>query len=173
MKKLKNNKKGFTLVELLVVIVILSVIIIILGNTALPMMGKLKKNGMLTYAERVVSNAATSIQADSITNPTIAGKGYSIEDLMGSKSYFGCVYVKVDNTTGSPVYTYTVLMYSKADKYQFKGETTTATFDGDIDTLAPGYGGSIPATNLYNSTTCNVAPTASSIYKEAAPAATP
>ena len=48
------NKKGFTLVELLAVIVILALLIIITANAILPMMKKSRQSAMVVYAERVV-----------------------------------------------------------------------------------------------------------------------
>ena len=55
MKKL--NKKGFTLVELLAVIVILALLIVVVATTALPAMRNAKKDALETYANRVVEQA--------------------------------------------------------------------------------------------------------------------
>ena len=53
MKKL--NKNGFTLVELLAVIVILALLIVIVANTAIPAMNNAKKKALQTYAQ--INNA--------------------------------------------------------------------------------------------------------------------
>lgn len=55
MKKL--NKKGFTLVELLAVIVILALLIVVVATSVLPALNNAKKSALKTYSERVKSNA--------------------------------------------------------------------------------------------------------------------
>ena len=63
--KVKKNQKGFTLVELLAVIVILAVIILIAINAVLPQMEKARKN---SFADEVLSYAKaaeTKLVADS------------------------------------------------------------------------------------------------------------
>ena len=79
---LKNNKKGFTLVELLAVIVILALLIVITANTVLPMMNKTEKSGMITYADRVLSTAAASVQADTLVSGNTPTFYYKISALM-------------------------------------------------------------------------------------------
>ena len=126
MKNVSLNKKGFTLVELLAVIVILALLIVITANTVLPMMNKSKDNAMVVYAERVLSNASASYQADTITSGSKAEKGYSIKDLMGTDAeYYGCV--KVAPVSGSTDYTYTIVMYDDNNAKKIEGYTTTAT----------------------------------------------
>ena len=57
---MKNlNKKGFTLVELLSVIVILSVVVLIATNAVVPMMGSAKKQVLATEANRIYAAAKT------------------------------------------------------------------------------------------------------------------
>lgn len=90
---LKKNKKGFTLVELLAVIVILALLIVVTANTVLPMMNKSKQNAMVVYAERVLNTASSFFQADSITD-SATSKNYSIAELMGEDNYYGCVNVE-------------------------------------------------------------------------------
>lgn len=55
MKKL--NKKGFTLVELLAVIVILALLIVVVATSVLPALNNAKKSALKTYSERVKTNA--------------------------------------------------------------------------------------------------------------------
>ena len=57
MKRL--NKKGFTLVELLSVIVILSVVVLIATNAVVPMMGSAKKQVFATEANEIIKHAWT------------------------------------------------------------------------------------------------------------------
>ena len=56
MKKLMN-KKGFTLVELLAVIVILAVIILVAMNAVIPQMEKARKSAFVTEAETYINGA--------------------------------------------------------------------------------------------------------------------
>lgn len=64
---MKLNKKGFTLVELLAVIVILALLIVVVANTALPAMNNAKKSTLETYAKRVVEQAKTLHTSAEIT----------------------------------------------------------------------------------------------------------
>ena len=113
MKKMLKNKKGFTLVELLAVIVILALLIVITANTVLPMMNNSKQSGMVTYAERVLNTASSMYQADSITGGSNDPRDYSIEKLMGEKTYFGCVQVK---PTSTGAYAYKINIYDSQNK---------------------------------------------------------
>ena len=135
MKKLKNNKKGFTLVELLAVIVILALLIVITANTVLPMMKKSKKSGMVVYAERVLNNAGTAFQADLITYNAESGatktKNYSIKELMNADDYYGCVKV-----TGDPSsYDYSIIIYDAANKIKMQGYAAKTIVSSDVDTV--------------------------------------
>lgn len=136
MKNVCLNKKGFTLVELLAVIVILALLIVITANTVLPMMNKSKQNAMVVYGERVLSNASTSFQADSISAGLTQPQYYSIETLMGQADYFGCVKVAYNSTTKK--YEYNILMYDNNNKMKLEGKTTSTTIkkaaDKAIDT---------------------------------------
>ena len=91
MKKL--NKKGFTLVELLAVIVILALLIVIVANTALPALNSSKLRTLETYAKRVAEEAKTVYTTDCVlTNNTGASAtgncasshSWSITDIMGA-----------------------------------------------------------------------------------------
>lgn len=68
MKRL--NKKGFTLVELLAVIVVLALLIVVVASTALPAMNNAKKNTLETYTKRVVDQVKGLY-----ANAEIAGAG--------------------------------------------------------------------------------------------------
>lgn len=82
MKRL--NKKGFTLVELLAVIVILALLIVVVATTALPAMNNAKKNALETYAKRVVENAKSLVAADS--SKCTATAKCTVTDIMGSEA---------------------------------------------------------------------------------------
>ena len=80
MKKL--NKKGFTLVELLAVIVILALLIVVVANTALPAMRNAKTKSLKTYAERVVEQAKALKISDE--SKCVSGTPCKLADIMGS-----------------------------------------------------------------------------------------
>lgn len=114
------NKKGFTLVELLAVIVILALLIVITANTILPMMSKTKKTAMVTFADRVLRNVETELMINSDYNEV---KVYKISELMGQDNYYGCVFYDktffpVTYDLSDPVLI--VVMFSKKDKYMLK-----------------------------------------------------
>ena len=64
---MKKNRKGFTLVELLAVIVILALLIVIVANTAIPAMNNAKKKSLQTYAEKVVQKAKENCAAEKMS----------------------------------------------------------------------------------------------------------
>jgi len=136
MKNILKNKKGFTLVELLAVIVILALLIVITANTILPLLGRTKETGMTTYAERVLNNAVTSLEADKVVEEELeAGdvKFYRIKnDLTDNDSYFGCVKV---NATSSG-YTYEIKMFTNKDElylYSTAAINDITNLSGKID----------------------------------------
>ena len=76
-----KNKKGFTLVELLAVIVILAVIILIAVNAVLPQMRKARRNSFIDEAINFAKAAETAYVSDSLK-----GEGrtcYNVADLKG------------------------------------------------------------------------------------------
>lgn len=133
MKNVCLNKKGFTLVELLAVIVILALLIVITANTVLPMMNKSKQNAMVVYAERVLSNAAAEYQADSITLGNAEPGIYSITRLMGGNNeYVGCVKVERNGDN----YKYSINMYDHNNQYSLeKADLTSGVFEDSATDL--------------------------------------
>ena len=61
-----RNKKGFTLVELLAVIVVLAIIIIIALPNVINAMNRAKEGSFKIYAKRAISDAQSSYQADEL-----------------------------------------------------------------------------------------------------------
>lgn len=125
MKKL--NKKGFTLVELLAVIVVLAVIMLLAVNAVIPQMNKARKNAFVTEAQSVIDAASTYYQNAMLTgendNITAAGGCVSVEDLKGEyldkddDNFTGSVNISIDASTN--VATYTV--YLSNGQYQISG----------------------------------------------------
>ena len=77
---MKTNKKGFTLVELLSVIVILSVVVLIATNAVVPMMNGAKKQVLATEANKFIATAKTLYLNEGVTGT----KCYTYEDVINS-----------------------------------------------------------------------------------------
>ena len=103
MKKL--NKKGFTLVELLAVIVVLAIIMVLTLPTVMNSLSSARQSTFLLYASRMLDTAADKYQSDVLLNG--GKKCYTISELNGenTSSYKGRVLISTDGTT------YTIQMY--------------------------------------------------------------
>ena len=103
MKKL--NKKGFTLVELLAVIVVLAIIMVLTLPTVMNSLSSARQSSFLLYASRMLDTAADKYQSDVLLNG--GKKCYTISELNGenTSSYKGRVLISTDGTT------YTIQMY--------------------------------------------------------------
>lgn len=126
MKKVLKNTKGFTLVELLAVIVVLAVIILIAMPSVMSAMDKARKNSLYTEASEIIKIAQTAY-ADDMMNATVPanteGYCYSLEYLIDagymdknlggtgeSATEYGSVLLKVDS---DGIATYTVWLTNK------------------------------------------------------------
>lgn len=95
-----KKKNGFTLVELLAVIVVLALIMVIAIPSVLDVMSQARKSTFVEYSQKVISNTLTEYAIDS--NNSIPGAGvyvYDINQDLGSLhqgSFKG--YVVVDAT---------------------------------------------------------------------------
>lgn len=95
-----RKKNGFTLVELLAVIVVLALIMVIAIPSVLDAMNSARRNSFVLMVEKVVKDATTSYVTDS--QSTIPGAGTYIYDIKNdfnytsSGNYTG--YVLVDAT---------------------------------------------------------------------------
>ena len=96
-----NNKKGFTLVELLAVIAILAILVIIALPNVIGMFNNAKKQVFLTEAQTVASTSEKEFMSNAIsgTNENIFCKSKSNEknplDMTGEKKYY---YVELNNS---------------------------------------------------------------------------
>ena len=76
-----KNKKGFTLVELLAVIVVLAIIMIIAVPSVLNSMTDARRNSFVVYAEKLINSAQAQAQATQMVNG-IPSKCYDIDELI-------------------------------------------------------------------------------------------
>ena len=110
-----KNKKGFTLVELLAVIVVLAIIMIIAIPNVTEAMNNSKKSSLVLEAKKAYSAAVQMVASDELLNGSINAKTcytFSYLDIKGGGKYSG--YVTVDttaagaNTISSKVYKVTI-----------------------------------------------------------------
>jgi prepilin-type N-terminal cleavage/methylation domain-containing protein len=135
MKK-KTNRKGFTLVELLAVIVILAILILLAMPTALRIMADARKDAFAIEAQSIISAAQTAYVTEGRTGATCfvysgaAAADSDLADYVDVKSaYRGEVNVTIDGTTGSPIFTITLFNGTGTDAYKITG--VKDALDGD------------------------------------------
>ena len=119
---MKINKKGFTLVELLAVIVILALLIVIVANTAIPAMNNAKKKSLQTYAQKVVQKAKENCAAEKM-----AGVENTCKDKTGAAA--SCCGDITDLTV--------IMGEDAGDSYKI-GTAIKLTYDGNIAKVASG-----------------------------------
>lgn len=98
---MKLNKKGFTLVELLAVIVVLAVIMVIAIPTVIDSMNSAKKNSFVMYGQKMITAAMSKVQGDALDG--VAAKSvYKFSELVASSGqYKGYVSYSNGNYTVS------------------------------------------------------------------------
>ena len=140
---MKNNKKGFTLVELLAVIVILAVVILIAVTAVLPRMEKARKNSFVDEALAYIK-AAQEANVASQMNGGAGTTCFSIEnDLNGAYiEKKGDTYTGVVEKSGN-----NWVIYIKSSKYMIDGKTQPFTVDGSNP--------SVVAAGTLTKTTCS------------------
>ena len=142
MKKILKNKKGFTLVELLAVIVVLAVIILIAMPSVMNSMAKARRNSFVIEANEVIKSAQTAYAqylmngggGSEICVPykVLIDSGYIEKN---DPNYTGSVKIKTSETGAS---TYTVWLSNKTyrigyddSKKQDLGVTATELTNDD------------------------------------------
>lgn len=89
--KYKLNKNGFTLVELLAVIVILAVLALVAMPNVTRLMNDSRKNAFVTEVENFVTYAQTSYTNSQISGLT-SGNGSEDESLITGQNFNGTTY---------------------------------------------------------------------------------
>lgn len=138
------NKKGFTLVELLAVIVILAVVMLIGGTTVLPMMQKAQKSSLGTEGVSLKKAAENAFNSELIKG---ANSGFKFTDrvcfsiaYLCNKGYYdkGCSGISRKDKYGGSV------LVEPGDgqvKYTMWITNGTYSFMGDMDATYGGYRG--------------------------------
>lgn len=143
---MKNNNKGFTLVELLAVIVILAVIILIAVNAIIPQMNKARKNSVYDEALTVAKAAETYYVAENVDGTGISTKinksgnanhekmCVTIDTLKNgyikkNSSAFTGVVVLEENANGDDA---VATVYLTNGKYYVNGETQADITKSDV-----------------------------------------
>lgn len=140
-KKTCLNKKGFTLVELLAVIVVLAIIMIIAIPSVMDSMNSARKGAFKIYVQKALGQAQTKYQSDLLLNDTTyktvaisnaatrgvetTGYCYTLDILGlrtgGASKYSGYVIVTKDSS-GSKNYFYATM---KDDNYNVANQSYT------------------------------------------------
>ena len=157
---MRLNKKGFTLVELLAVIVVLAIIMIIAIPAVVESMNNAKKGSFKIYAEKALGNAQSTYSSEDLletisanhqikdSNNNVLCYCYPLADigLKNSGSYSGYVVVKLDNKREASYY---VTLTDKS--YHVKN----GTYANLGESIGEGTGG-VSATCPTDVSTCNV-----------------
>ncbi len=101
---MKLNKKGFTLVELLAVIVVLAVIMVIAIPTVIDSMNSAKKSSFAMYGQKMLNAAMSKVQGDALDGKS-AKPVYKFSELVASSGQYKG-YISYTNNT------YTVYFYN-------------------------------------------------------------
>ena len=114
----KLNKKGFTLVELLAVIVILSVVMLIAVTAVGPLMARARKSALATEGIGMVNAAKSAYQAEQLTGKFSSTSSVCFDlQWLCKHNYFekGC-----DGSTTGDKYSGSVLAYYSGGKVQYR-----------------------------------------------------
>ena len=127
---IKLIKKGFTLVELLAVIVILALLLVVVANNALPAMNNAKKNSLEVYAKRVVDQAKGLYASAEISIS-------SVTQCSESSGVITCTFTDIKQIMGNDVDTsYSLVgdlvVTKNASGYNITGAVTGAGFTTTI-----------------------------------------
>ena len=129
MKEIIKNRKGFTLVELLAVIVVLAIIILVAMPNVLSAMEKARQNAFVTEATEICKVAQNAYNTD-LLDGNLAGESnpcYSLDQLVSQKhldkninGYAGSIQLQF-----SPNGSATTTLWLTNGMYKFEGKDCT------------------------------------------------
>ena len=145
---LKMNKKGFTLVELLAVIVVLAIIILVAMPAVMSAMDKARKNSLKNEANEIIKIAQTAYAEDVMNGKAVGGTDicYPIAWLKANgflekndDNYHGGVFLKSSDNSATiyltnGMYTYTGTSQSDLNKSSTIPGNYVAANNDDLDT---------------------------------------
>ena len=125
-----GRRKGFTLVEMLAVVVVLALIVIIAVPAVIKSMEVAKKNSFVIQARKIVSVATSKRQSNEILNKINDGATPKLKD--GKVEYYCYTFSYIGIDTGGK-YHGTVAYYPELEEWKVKlGDGTYETKDGYI-----------------------------------------
>lgn len=140
-------KSGFTLVELLAVIIVLAIIMLIAVNNVMPLMTQAREGAFASTANNILNAAETAVLADEINQKHF--DCYSVSYLV-SKQYVRKIkanatdgftgHVRVTRTTTGGVTTYSYDLHLADNKnkyYLLKTGVVDPIIAGDLVTTSP------------------------------------
>ena len=139
---MKMNKKGFTLVELLAVIVILAVVMLIAVTAVGPLMIRARKSALGTEGIGLVDQAKAAYQAEQLnSNSAIKSNSTVCFDLewlakhgyfekSSTDGYYGSALVEYDSANNKYTYKFWITNGSYAFGAAINGENVTVSTAG-------------------------------------------
>lgn len=153
--RISKNRNGFTLVELLAVIVILAVIILIASSNVLSQMDKARKNALAIEGNTLINSAKNAYQNGILEGSITTGSAcFSLEYLYkeglfskGAKDHYtGSVLVKPESSGKVVTYTYWISNGS----YVVSGDTGTTGSGATNGTSASANCGNIEGAKMFS-----------------------
>ena len=137
-----KNKKGFTLVELLAVIVVLAIIMIIAIPSVLNSMDDARKSSFALYGQKLINSAQAKVQASQLTNTTVK-TCYNISELIDGAT--GSYQGKVEYNSSDKSYKVTL----RDNSFVISAATATQ-LESAKSATAGEIGDTVTAGTLYN-----------------------
>lgn len=142
--KENSKNKGFTLVELLAVIVVLAIVMVIAAVSVGPIIDNARKGAFASSGNSIISAVESAVASDEILGTTktcytvaeLIDNGYlrKIEKAPASNPTTGYAG-KVTVTKSGANYTYAITLYDYKTKYTLSDIQTIPIVAGDVTTV--------------------------------------